>query len=152
LPVKPIPAGYHTATPYLIVKGAAAALEFYAKAFGAKERMRLAHPDGTIAHSEFTIGDSTIMLADEHPEMGIRGPKSVGGASAIVALYVADVDAQVKKSESAGAKILRPVADQFYGDRTATLEDPFGHLWSLATHVEDVSPEEIQRRFAAMTK
>src|SRR5262245_3662534 len=126
--VKPVPDGYHTATPYLIVKGAAAAIEFYKKAFGATERIRLPGPDGRVGHAEIQIGDSTIMLADEFPEMGIRAPQSPGGAGVSIALYVADVDVQFKKAIAAGAKEMRAVKDQFYGDRTGTLADPFGHV------------------------
>jgi PhnB protein len=148
--VKPIPEGHHTATPYLIVKGAASAIEFYKKAFGATEFFRMAGPDGRIGHAEIRIGDSPIMLADEHPEMGARGPKLLGGTPMSILLYVTDVDAQFKQAVAAGAKVLKPLKDQFYGDRSGFLEDPFGHQWGLATHKEDISPEELRKRAAAL--
>ncbi|MGH9352605.1 MAG: VOC family protein [Terriglobia bacterium] len=147
--VKPIPEGYHTATPYLIVKGAAGALEFYKKAFGAKELVRLAHPDGRIGHAEMKIGDSIIMLADEGTESGYRSPQSLGGSAVGLMLYVEDVDAVFNQAIGAGAKVNRPVQDQFYGDRIGGLTDPFGHVWWIATHKEDVTPEELKRRVAA---
>lgn len=147
---KPIPDGYHTATPYLVVKNAASALEFYKKAFGAEELLRLASPDGKIGHAEIKIGDSPIMLADEFPEMGYRGPQALGGSPVSIMLYVEDVDARFNQAIAAGAKVKRPVKDEFYGDRAGNLEDPFGHVWTIATHKEDVSPEEIERRFAAV--
>jgi PhnB protein len=150
--VKPIPDGYHTATPYLIVQGAARALEFYKKAFGATELMRLAGPDGRVGHAEIKVGDSPIMLADEFPEMGIRGPHSFGGSPVHLLLYVEDVDARFDRAIAAGATVQRPVKDQFYGDRSGTLTDPFGHVWTIATHKEDVSPEEVHRRFEASMK
>ncbi len=148
---KPIPDGYHTATPYLIVKGAARALEFYKKAFGAEELLRMTDPTGGIGHAEIKIGDSPIMLADEHPEMGYRGPRSSDGTSVSILLYVDDVDARFARAIAAGATATRPVRDEFYGDRTGTLTDPFGHVWSLATHTEDVPPAELDRRFKALT-
>jgi PhnB protein len=148
--IKPIPDGYHTATPYLIVHDAKAALAFYVQAFGAVELMRLEGPDGKVGHAEIRIGDSPIMLADEHPQMGFRSPRALGGTPVSLMLYVEDVDARFARALAAGAKALRPVQDQFYGDRSGTLEDPFGHVWTIGTHVEDVSPEEIQRRVAAM--
>ncbi len=144
--VKPIPDGYHTLTPYLIVKGAAAALEFYAKALGAQELVRMADPSGRVGHAEMKIGDSPFMLADEFPEMGAVAPPAGGGHSVSFLVYVPDVDAAFARALAAGAKAVRPVQDQFYGDRSGTLEDPFGHQWTLATHVEDVSPEEMERR------
>ena len=147
--VRPIPEGYGTVTPYLIVNDAARAIEFYKQAFGARETFRMARPDGRVGHAEIKIGDSNVMLADEHPEIGARGPQSIGGSPVTFLLYVADVDAQVERAVKAGAKLVRPVADQFYGDRTGGVEDPFGHVWYIATHVEDVSPEELQRRAAA---
>ena len=149
--VKPVPEGYHTATPYLIIKGAAAALEFYKKAFGATELLRMPKPDGRIGHAEIKIGDSIIMLADEFPEIGARGPESYGGSPITIMLYVADVDAVFNRAVAAGAKVERPVANQFYGDRTGGIIDPFGHKWYLATHVEDVPPEELVRRANAAT-
>ena len=145
--VDPIPPGYHTATPYLIIKGAAQAIEFYKRAFGATELMRLADPTGNIGHAEIKIGDSPVMLADEFPDMGFRSPQAYGGSPVGILLYVKDVDAYFQKAVSAGAKVMRPVKDQFYGDRTGTLVDPYGHVWSIATHIEDVTPEEISRRF-----
>ena len=147
---KAIPDGYHSATPYLIVKGAADAIEFYKRAFGAVELFRMANPDGRIGHAEVRIGDSVIMLADEHPDMGYRSPRSLGGSAVSIMLYLEDVDAVFARALAAGARAQRPVADQFYGDRSGNLEDPFGHVWTIATHVEDVSPEEIERRLAAM--
>jgi PhnB protein len=148
--VKSIPEGYHTATAYLIVSGAARAIDFYQKAFGARERMRLAGPDGKIGHAEIVIGDSPIMLADEFPGMGFKSPQALGGSPVSILLYVEDVDARVSQAVAAGAKVLRPVQDQFYGDRSGTLVDPFGHVWTIATHKEDVPPEEVRRRAAAM--
>jgi PhnB protein len=146
---KPIPKGYHTATPYLIIKGAAKAIEFYKKAFGAAEMMRMTQPDGRVGHAEIKIGDSLIMLADEFPEMGARSPQSLGGSPVSILLYVQDVDALTSQAITAGAKVVRPVKDQFYGDRSGSLEDPFGHQWHIATHVEDVPPEEMKKRAAA---
>jgi PhnB protein len=147
--VKPIPDGYHTVTPYLIVKGAAAAIEFYKKAFGATELMRMAGPGGCVMHAEVRIGDSLVMLADESPEMGARGPQTVGGSPVSLCLYVEDVDAVAGRATAAGAKVVRPVQDQFYGDRSGTFSDPFGHVWTIATHKEDVSHEEMKRRAEA---
>ena len=149
---KPIPDGYHTVTPYLIVKGAANAIEFYKQAFGASEVMRIDGPDGKVGHAEISIGDSRVMLADEFPDMGALSPKSLGGAGVSMLLYVEHADAVFKQAVSAGAKELRPVKDQFYGDRSGTLEDPFGHVWTVATHVEDLSPEEMHKRSAAYLK
>jgi PhnB protein len=150
--VKPTPEGYHTLTPYLIVKGAAPALDFYAKALGATELYRLADPSGKVGHAEMKIGDSHFMLADEFPDMGAVGPQAGGGHSVSFLLYVPNVDAAFARAVAAGAKAVRPVQDQFYGDRSGTVQDPFGHQWTLATHIEDVAPEEMQRRFEAMTK
>jgi PhnB protein len=144
--VKPIPEGYHTVTPYLYINGATKALDFYKKAFGAIELFRMPGPGGKIGHAEIKIGDSPIMLADEHPEMGARSPDSIGGTAVGIVLYVEDVDALFKQAVAAGAKVERPVQDQFYGDRSGSVIDPFGHKWHLATHKEDVSPEEMQRR------
>jgi PhnB protein len=149
---KPIPDGYRTATPYLIVKGAAEAIEFYKRAFGATEMLRMADPQGKVGHAEIKIGDSVIMLADEHPAMGYRGPRSLGGSSVSILLYLEDVDGVFERAVKAGAKAQRPVMNQFYGDRSGTLEDPFGHVWTVATHVEDVAPEEMQRRAQAAMK
>ena len=144
--VKPIPEGYHTLTPYLIVKGAARALDFYAKALGAKELFRMAEPSGRVGHAEMSIGDSRFMLADEFPERGAVAPPAPGGRYVTFLVYVPDVDAAFARAVAAGAKEVRPVTDQFYGDRAGVLEDPFGHQWMIATHVEDVSPEELERR------
>jgi PhnB protein len=156
--IQPIPEGYHTATPYLIVKGAGRAIEFYKRAFGASEVMRMDGPNGRIGHAEIRIGNSPIMLADEYPEMGFRSPQSLGGERAnmkppvSILLYVEDVDARFKKAITAGAKELKPIQDQFYGDRSGTLEDPFGHVWTIATHKEDVSPDEMKKRAEAFLK
>ena len=147
--VRPIPEGYHTATPYLIVNDAVRAIEFYKKAFGATELMRFPGPDGKLMHAEIRIGDSPIMLADEYPEIGARSPRSFGGSPVGILLYVEDVDVLFGRAVEAGAKVQRPVTDQFYGDRSGTLEDPFGHRWTLATHKEDLTIEEIHRRFEA---
>lgn len=143
---KPIPAGYHSVTPYLIIKGAADAIEFYKRAFGATESMRMQGPDGKIGHAEIRIGDSVVMLADEHPDMGSRSPQSLGGAGVSLMVYVEKVDETFQRAVAAGAKELRPVANQFYGDRSGTLQDPFGHVWTVSTHVEDIMPEEMRRR------
>ena len=150
--VKPIPQGYHTVTPYLIVKDAARAIDFYKKAFGATEVMRMAAPGGKVGHAEIKVGDSPVMLADEFPEMGFRGPQSLGGSPVSLLLYVEDVDARFRQALAAGATVLKPVKDQFYGDRSGTLTDPFGHVWTIATHKEDVSPEEMHRRAEAFMK
>jgi len=148
--VSPIPPGHPTVSPYLIVDDAPRALEFYKKAFGAKELMRHAGPDGRIGHAEVRIGDSVIMLADEHLEVDARSPKTVGGTPVALQVYVKDVDAVARQATSAGAKVTRAVQTQFYGDRNGTLEDPFGHRWHIATHVEDVSPAELRRRAARL--
>jgi len=151
--VKPIPEGYHNVTPYLIVDGAAKAIDFYKKVFGAAEKMRMPAPGGKVGHAELTLGDSMIMLADEHPEMDHRGPHAYKGAAVNLMVYVQDVDATVKTALASGAKTIRPVENQFYGDRMGTIEDPFGHQWHVATHVEDVPQEELAKRAAAaMTK
>jgi PhnB protein len=149
---KPIPDGYHTATPYLIVSGAARAIAFYKQAFAASEMMRMDGPDGKVGHAEIKIGDSRIMLADEYPEMGFRSPQSLGGAGVSILLYVEDVDSRFKQAIASGAKELREVKDQFYGDRSGTLEDPFGHVWTIATHKEDLTPEEMQKRSETFLK
>jgi len=148
--VKPIPEGHHTVTPYLIVRGGAKALEFYVKALGAQELLRVDMPDGGLGHAEMKIGDSIVMLADEHPEMGYKAPQSYGGTPVSICLYVEDVDALVKQAVDAGAKLVRPLQDQFYGDRSGTLVDPFGHVWTISTHIEDVTPEEVAKRAAEM--
>ena len=150
--VKSIPEGYHTIIPYLSIKGAAAAIEFYKKAFGATESMRLARPDGRIGHAELQLGDSRVMLADEFPEMDFRSPLSMGGSPVHMHMYVDNVDTIVGRAVAAGAKVIRPVQDQFYGDRTGTVADPYGHVWHVATHTEDVSPDEIRKRAAAQHK
>jgi PhnB protein len=150
--VKPIPDGYHSITPYLSVNGAAAAIEFYQKAFRAREVMRMAQPDGRIGHAELELGDSRIMLADEFPEMNFRAPGSIGGTAVHLHLYVADVDAVIGEAVAAGATLIRPVQDQFYGDRSGTVTDPYGHVWHVATHVEDLSPAELKRRAATHHK
>ncbi len=149
--VRPIPEGYPRVVPYLHVDGAGAAIDFYTKVLGATERMRM--PGDTpdkIGHAELQIGDAVVMLADEFPDMDVRGPRSVGGTPVTICVYVEDVDAVVERATSAGARVLRPVEDQFYGDRSGTFEDPFGHRWNIMTHVEDVDPEEMQRRMAQM--
>lgn len=143
---KSIPDGYHSVTPYLIVKGGAAAIDFYKRAFGAVEQLRMASPDGRVGHAELKIGDSVIMLADEHPEMGHRSPQSLGGAGVSLMVYVDQVDAVFKQAVANGAEELQPLKNQFYGDRSGTLQDPFGHRWTLATHIEDVAPDEMRRR------
>src|SRR5262249_55799179 len=143
--IKAIPQGYHTVTPYLIFTGASDAIAFYAKALGAEEVMRLGGPGGRVGHAEIKIGDSRVMLADEHPEIGALSPKTVGGSPVSIHLYVEDVDRAV----AAGAKLGRPVADQFYGDRTGGIEDPYGYRWFIATRKEDLTVEEIRRRAAA---
>jgi PhnB protein len=144
--VKPIPEGYRSLTPYLIVQGAAQAIDFYKHAFAATEIMRMADAQGRVGHAELRIGDCVVMLADEPNSMGFRSPRALGGSSVSLLLYLADVDAAFQRALGAGARSLRPVVKQFYGDRSGTLEDPFGHLWTVATHVEDVAPEELQRR------
>ncbi len=150
MPVKPIPDGYHSLTPYLVVKGAAEAIDFYKQAFGATERMRLQGPDGKVGHAELDIGDSVFMLADEHPEMGAVGPETVGGTPVSLLIYCENVDEVFQRAIEAGAIEMRPIKDQFYGDRSGMVRDPYGHHWSIATHVEDVTPEQIAERLAAM--
>jgi PhnB protein len=147
--VKPIPEGYHTATPYLIIKGAADAIEFYKKAFGATELFRFPAPDGKIGHAEIKIGDSPIMLADEYPDMGYKGPKSLGGSPVSLMIYVEDVDSVFNRALDVGATVKEAVSDKFYGDRIGTLVDPFGHVWHVSTHKEDVSLEEMEKRAKA---
>ncbi len=143
---KAVPEGYHSVTPYLIVRGGNDAIDFYTKVFGARERMRFPGENGKVGHSELEIGDSVIMLADESPEMGARSPQTVGGTPVGLAVYVPDVDAVVEQAVAGGAKLRSPVEDKFYGDRSGTIEDPFGHVWYVMTHVEDVSPDEMERR------
>jgi len=147
--VSPIPDGYPRVCPYLHIAGAGAAIDFYTEIFGAGERVRMAGPDGKIGHAELEIGDSVVMLADEYPELGVRGPRTFGGSPVALSIYVADVDATIARAVEAGATLIRPVEDRFYGDRLGQIEDPFGHVWSVQTHIEDVSPEEMQRRAAA---
>jgi PhnB protein len=144
--VKPVPDGYHTVTPYLTLDDAAAAIDYYKQAFGAKERVRMDTPDGKVGHAELEIGDSLVMLSDEFPQGSTRSPKELGGTCAGVFLYVDDVDAVVKRAVDAGATVTMEVADQFWGDRFGSISDPFGHSWSIATHVEDVTPEQIAER------
>ncbi len=146
--VNPIPDGYPRVTPYLSIDGASAAIDFYSKVFGATERVRMPDPDGRIGHAELQLGDSLIMLADEYPEMDIRGPKAVGGTPVTISVYVEDVDAVFDRAVELGAKPLRQVQDEFYGDRSGQFEDPFGHRWSVASHVEDVPPDEMAKRAA----
>ena len=147
--VKPIPDGYRTITPYLAVDDAAAAIEFYTKVFGAKERARMEAPGGKIGHAELEIGDSLVMLSDALPQFSTRPPKELGGTSASIFMYVEDVDAVVKQAVDAGATVTMEIEDQFWGDRFGSVQDPFGHLWSIATHVEDVPPEEMAERAKA---
>ncbi len=148
--VKPIPDGFHTITPYLIVKGAAEAIEFYKKALNAKEMMRMADPNGKVQHAEIRIGESIIMLADEFPEMDAVSPSTLGGSPVSLHLYVEDVDAMAEQAVKAGVKMIKPVADQFYGDRSCYFADPFGHKWGLATRKENLSDEEIKKRAEQM--
>jgi PhnB protein len=146
--VKPIPEGYTTPVPYLAVDDAEAAIEYYKKAFGAKERVRMPMPDGKIGHAELEIGQSIIMLSDPFPQASTRSPKELGGTSSSIFLFAEDVDAVVKRAVDAGATVTMEVGDQFWGDRMGSITDPFGHSWSIATHVEDVSPEEMEKRSA----
>jgi PhnB protein len=154
--VKKIPEGYHSITPALIVKNGDAAIEFYKKGFGAEERSRMKSPDGRVAHAELKLGDSVFMLSDEYPEMKCHSPNSIGGSPVSMYVYVEDVDALFDKAVSAGAKVLDPVKDEFWGDRHGRLEDPFGHLWSIATHKKDLSEEEMksaaEAAFSQMSK
>jgi len=147
--VKPIPDGYHSITPYLVVSGAARAIEFYKQIFAAKIMFRMDGPDGKVGHAELRIGDSAIMLADEFPAMGSRSAQSIGGSPVSLMLYVEDVQSVFDKAVAGGATVIRPVCDQFYGDRSGMVTDPFGHIWTISTHIEDVSHEEMLRRAAA---
>jgi PhnB protein len=146
--VQPIPDGYQQVTPYLIVDGASAAIDFYCSVLGATERMRMEGPDDTVGHAELELGSSVIMLADESPDVNARGPRTVGGTPVFLHLYVEDADGVFERAVGAGAKALRPMEDKFYGDRAGEFEDPWGHRWSVATHVEDVAPDEMERRMA----
>jgi PhnB protein len=146
--VKPIPAGYPQITPYLCIDGAGAAIEFYRAVFGATERMRMPGPGGKVGHAELAIGDSLVMLSDEYPEMGVRSPKTIGGTPVTIHVYVDDVDAVFERALENGATESRALENRFYGDRTGQFEDPFGHQWSVATHVEDVPPDEMAKRAA----
>ena len=150
MPAHHIPEGYHSVIPYLIVDGAAEAIDFYKRAFGATELMRMPRPDGKVGHAEIMIGDSHVMLADEHPDQGHVGPKTVGGTPVGIMIYIEDVDARFAAAIAAGAVAKRPPTNEFYGDRMASITDPFGHNWMIATHFEDVSPEEMERRMKAM--
>ena len=147
--VKPIPDDYPRVTPYLFIDGASAAIDFYCSVLGARERMRMPGPDGTVFHAELELGDSMIMLGDQNPDMDVRGPRAIGGTPMMLHVYVEDVDSVFERAIGAGAKALRPVEDQFYGDRSGRFEDPFGHRWDVATRVEDVPPEEMEKRAAA---
>ena len=150
--VSPIPEGYHSITPYLVMKNAAAAIEFYKKAFGAVELFRMPAPGGKVGHAEIKIGDSPVMLADEYPDMGFKGPESLGGTPVSLMIYVTDVDKIYPQAIAAGGKELRPLQTQFYGDRSGTLTDPFGHMWTICTHVEDIPEEELAKRAEAAMK
>lgn len=150
--VKPIPPEFHTVTPYLVIKEAAKAIEFYKKAFGAVERHVMHGPGGKIMHAEIKIGDSIIMLSDEHPQMDVLGPQSRGGATSALFVYFADVDKAFEKAVNAGCTVVMPLSNQFWGDRFGKLADPFGHQWALACHVEDLSPEEVAKRGEAAMK
>ncbi len=145
-----IPKGYNTVTPYLIIKGAAKAIDYYKNVFDAKVVVRMDGPNGTVGHAELQIGDSRIMLADENPQMGNRSAESIGGSPVSLYVYLPDCDKVVDKAAAAGAKVLKPVADQFYGDRSGFIQDPFGHLWGIATHKEDVSDAEMKERMKKM--
>ena len=146
---KPIPDDYPRVTPYLFIDGASAAIDFYCSVLGATERMRMPGPDGSVFHAELELGDSMIMLGDQNPDMNARGPRAIGGTPMMLHVYVEDADSVFEQAIGAGAKALRPVEDQFYGDRSGRFEDPFGHRWDVATHVEDVPREEMERRAAA---
>ena len=145
------PSGFNSVTPYLIVDGAGEAIEFYQRVFGARELMRMASPDGKVSHAELQIGDSRVMLADAVPKMGFLDPKAIGGTPVSLHVYLDDVDTTFGQAIDAGAEAMRPVEDQFYGDRMGVFRDPFGHVWSVATHKEDISSEELQRRFDSLS-
>jgi PhnB protein len=147
-----IPKGYNTITPYLVIKGAAKAIDYYKKVLGAKVVVRMDGPDGRVGHAELQIGDSRVMLADENPQMGYRSAESIGASPVSLYVYLPDCDKVVAKAAAEGAKILKPVADQFYGDRSGFIQDPFGHLWGIATHKEDVSDEEMKKRMKKLTQ
>lgn len=151
-PVQPIPEGYPRLSPYLCIDGAARAIDFYTEVLGATVKMRMDGPDGKIGHAELTFGDSILMLADEYPDMGFLSPNRIGGTAVTLHTYVDDVDAVFERALAAGAKTLRPVENQFYGDRSGQFEDPFGHRWNVASHVEDVDPDEMARRAAELTE
>jgi PhnB protein len=148
--VKPIPEGYPRVSPYLVVDGAQKAIEFYTTVLGFTERMRMPGPDGRIGHAEMQLGDSVVMLADEFPDVGAKAPSAYGGSPVSLSVYVEDVDATFERAAEAGGTVVRPLENQFYGDRSATFDDPFGHRWTIQTHIEDVSPEEMGRRAAEM--
>jgi PhnB protein len=150
--VEPIPSGYPRVTPYLVVDGAAAAIDFYSEVLGAKEKMRMGAPEGRIGHAELEIGDSVVMLADEHPDYDALAPGTVGGTPVSLMVYVENVDAVFARAIEKGARETQPVDDKFYGDRSGSFEDPFGHRWTIATHVEDVAPDEMERRMEAVTE
>jgi PhnB protein len=152
--VKPIPQGYSTLTPYISVKGASEAIAYYKKVFGAEELVRMPMPDGKVGHAELKIGDSMLMLADEtdHPDAVAKSPRTLGGVTSGLALYVADCDAVFNRAVETGGKVRRPLTNQFYGDRSGTVEDPFGQVWTISTHVEDVPPDEMRRRMEAFAK
>lgn len=150
MPVRAIPEGYYSLTPYLVCKGAAKAIDFYTKAFGAKEMVRMPGPDGQVMHAEVRIGNSMLMLSDENPDQGALSPDTIGGTATSIMIYTEDVDATFKAAVAAGATAVVPPTDMFWGDRMAQVTDPFGHKWAIATHTEDVSPEEMEKRMAAM--
>ena len=149
--VKPIPDGYHVVTPYLRIRGAAKAIDWYKNVFGATEFVRMPEGPDRIGHAELRIGDSVVMLSDEYPNMGVVSPQTLGGCTAALLLYVQDADAILARAVAAGAKVTVPMQDMFYGDRSCRIEDPFGHAWMISTHIEDVTPEEMKRRMAAMS-
>ena len=149
---KPIPDGYHSVTPYLICRNAAQAIAFYEKAFGATEKFRLTEPSGRVGHAELDFGGTTLMLSDEFPEFGVHGPKTVGGTTLTIHLHVDDADATIARAVAAGATLVRPAQDQFYGERSGTVRDPFGHEWGIGHSIEALAPEEMQRRYTELLK